>query len=98
MELKTSKLPSGSAMSPLAGDIFRILERYTAFPWPILAAQCKRAGVTTDHLEAASLAILIPLLAAGVGRFTSPDKEAAVKKELLGLVPGQLAAAGGRAR
>ena len=88
MELKTGKLPSGLAMSPVAQDIFRVLDRYTAFPWPILAAQCKRAGVTPEHLGPVSLPQLIPLLAAGVGRFTSPDKEAAVKKELLGLAAG----------
>jgi hypothetical protein len=85
MELNSNKLPSGAVMSPLAREVFRILERYTVFPWPILAAQCKRAGTDPLHLDTVRLAVLIPLLAAGVGRFTSPEKESAVKRELLGL-------------
>ena len=85
MELNSNKLPSGAIMSPLSREVFRILERYTVFPWPILAAQCKRAGTEPAHLDTARLPVLIPLLAAGVGRFTSPDKELAVKRELLAL-------------
>ncbi len=86
MELNSNKLPSGAVMSALAREVFRILERYTVFPWPILAAQCKRAGTTPEQLETTRLPVLIPLLAAGVGRFTSPEKEAAVKRELLALI------------
>ena len=76
-------------MSPVAREVFKVLERYTAFPWPILAAQCKRVGTAPDQLEPVSLPALIPLLAAGVGRFTSPAKESAVKKELLALGSGE---------
>ena len=83
MELKSSKIPAGVSLSPLATEVFKVLERYTAFPWPILAAQCKRAGTTPIALTEDSLLSLIPLLAAGVGRFTSPEKEAAVQRELL---------------
>ena len=88
MELKSSKIPAGVSLSPLAHEVFKVLERYTAFPWPILAAQCKRAGTTPTALTENSLLTLIPLLAAGVGRFTSPEKEAAVQRDLLTMAQG----------
>lgn len=74
--------PEGTALSEVAHQVFDILRKYTGFPWPVLAAQCKRVGVTPDALTRAALPTLIPYLAAGVGRFTSPEKEAAVRKEL----------------
>ncbi len=74
--------PEGTKLSDVAQQVFDILRKYTGFPWPVLAAQCKRIGVSPDTLGRAALPTLIPHLAAGVGRFTSPEKEAAVRKEL----------------
>jgi len=89
MELK-AKIPPGTFLSPVAQAVFKVLERYTSFPWPVLAAQCKRVGTAPEFLDGGALPALIPLLAAGVGRFTSPEKENAVRKEL------QLVAMSGR--
>ena len=75
--------PEGTKLSEVALQVFEVLRKYTGFPWPVLAAQCKRVGATPETLTVAVLPTLIPYLAAGVGRFTSPDKEAAVRKELL---------------
>ena len=88
MSLQPVKLPSGIVLSPVARQVFAVLERHTAFPWPILAAQCKRASLAPELLLTSGLPTLIPLLAAGVGRFTSPEKEAAVKRELSALLTG----------
>ena len=74
--------PEGAKLSEVALQVFEILRKYTGFPWPVLAAQCKRVGVTPETLTVAALPTLIPFLAAGVGRFTSPEKEPAVRKEL----------------
>jgi len=74
--------PEGAKLSAVAQQVFDVLRKSTGFPWPVLAAQCKRVGVTPETLSKASLHSLIPFLAAGVGRFTSPEKEAAVRKEL----------------
>lgn len=92
MDLLKSKLPKGMHLSPVAQAVFTIIERYTAFPWPILSAQCKRLGIDPARLEASHLPALTPLLAVSVGRFTSPDKEAAVRSEL-GAVAGPAAPA-----
>ena len=76
------KAPEGIKLSDVAQKVFDILRKYTGFPWPVLAAQCKRVGAEPETLGKASLPTLVPYLAGGVGRFTSPEKEAAVRKEL----------------
>ena len=78
-----NKPPEGAKLSEVALRVFEILRKYTGFPWPVLAAQCKRVGVTPETLTFAVLPTLIPYLAAGVGRCTSPEKEVAVRKELI---------------
>lgn len=80
-----SKLPSGVALGPLSRAVFEVLAGYTAFPWPVLSAQCKRVGRAAEDISAADLRVLIPALATSVGRFTSPEKESAVRRELLAL-------------
>lgn len=82
MEAPGKKLPPGIQLGPVAHSIFEILARYTAFPWPVLSAQCKRAACAPESLSLGELRVLIPLLAASVGRFTSPEKEQAVRREL----------------
>lgn len=69
-------------MSPFSRAVFDAVAKYTAFPWPILTAQCKRGGLDPMNLEAAGLTKLIPLVAQGVGLFTSPEKATLVAAEL----------------
>lgn len=72
--------PAG--LSPFSRAVFDAIAKYTAFPWPILTAQCKRGGLDPMNLDAAALTQLIPLIAQGVGLFTSPEKAALVRAEL----------------
>ncbi len=69
-------------MAPFARDVFDVLAKYTAFPWPILSAQCKRAGLDPLRLDGIGLTKIIPLVAEGVRLFTSPDKATLVTAEL----------------
>jgi len=78
--------PEGVKLSEVAQRVFEVLRKYTGFPWPVLAAQCKRIGVSPETLSKLALPMLIPHLAAGVGRFTSPEKESAVRLELSALM------------
>jgi hypothetical protein len=80
------QLPPGIQLSPVAHSVFEILLRYTAFPWPVLAAQCKRAGCVPEKLTLVDLRGLIPALSNSVGRFTSPEKEQAARSELTALL------------
>lgn len=82
----SSKLPAGVVLGPLSRAIFDVLAVHTVFPWPVLSAQCQRAGCLPSALSPAELKTLIPALSASVGRFTSPEKEAAVRKALSALL------------
>lgn len=82
MNAPGNKLPSGVTLGPLSRAVFDVLARYTAFPWPVLSAQCKRAGCVAENLCLNDLRSLIPALGTSVGRFTSPEKELAVRREL----------------
>jgi hypothetical protein len=77
-----TKLPPGVRLGPLSARVFAVLEKHTAFPWPVLVAQCKRHGVDPADLDAAALEGLIPMLARGVERFTSPQHGEEVFREL----------------
>lgn len=77
-----SKLPPGVTLGPLSSRVFEVLEAHTAFPWPVLAAQCKRHGFDPADISAQELTTLIPRLAAGVERFTSPAHGAEVARAL----------------
>lgn len=86
MEPLSSKLPAGVTLNPLARAVFDVLAGHTAFPWPVLSAQCKRQGCVAEALTMAELRGLIPALSTSVGRFTSPEKEQAVRRALSNLV------------
>ncbi len=83
------KVTAPEGLGPLARSVFDVIARYTAFPWPILSAQCKRAGVDAMNLDGEGLAKIIPLVAQGVGLFTTPEKATLVRAELTRLVPGR---------
>jgi hypothetical protein len=77
-----TKPPEGVELNALSTRVFAILSKYTAFPWPILMTQAKRCGVDAARLTHADLHELVPHLAAGVERYTSPEKGAATRAEL----------------
>jgi hypothetical protein len=77
-----SKLPPGIELGFLSAEIFAVLEKYTAFPWPVLTVQCQRVGADPTNIDATQLGLLIPLLALGVERFTSPETGHAVEQDL----------------
>jgi hypothetical protein len=77
-----SALPEGVELNELARAVFDVLAQHTAFPWPVLSTQAKRLGVDLATLTRAQLVSLIPLIAASVGRFTSPAKQEIVRRDL----------------
>lgn len=79
-------LPAGVELGRLSARVFEVLERHTAFPWPVLVAQCKRHGLEPADLSASELETLVPFLAKGVARFTSPANGEHVRRELLQLL------------
>jgi len=80
---KTSK---PSDLTPFAQRVFDTLAKYTAFPWPIMLAQCRRADVEPATLQARDLHKVIDFMSEGVARFTSPEKGEALRAELRALV------------
>jgi hypothetical protein len=81
--VSTLKLPADVTLSPVAQTVLEVMSRYTVFPWPVLLAQCRRVGADPAALTAAEARPLVPFLAEGVARFTSPLKGEQVKAELL---------------
>jgi hypothetical protein len=75
-------LPEGVELNELARAVFVVIAQYTAFPWPVLSTQSKRLGVDLATLTRAQLAQMVPLIAASVGRFTSPATQEAVRRDL----------------
>jgi len=74
------------ALSEFSAKVYEVLSRYTAFPWPVMAAQCRRLKLDPANLSAASLQQAAGLLSEGVARFTSPEKGQAVAEELRALM------------
>ncbi len=81
------KLPDGVVLTPLSARVFQVLAQKTAFPWPVMLAQCKRCNVDPAALTPNDLRLVLPYLADGVARFTSPDKGDHVRVELEKLFP-----------
>ena len=81
-----SSIPEGVSLSTLGRAVFRVLQAYTAFPWPVLSTQCKRASVDPSTLGRDDLARIIPALASGVARFTTPLNEPLVQRDLRALL------------
>lgn len=77
-----NKLPPDVTLAALSTDVFLILERFTAFPWPVMLSQCRRLGVDPERIPPDRLNELIPLLSTGVSRFTSPSKGREAEKAL----------------
>ena len=86
-----SKLPPGIVLGFLSAKVFAVLEKHTAFPWPVLTVQCQRLGMDPTNVSPVQLGALIPHLATGVERFTSPENAQAVRDELNQLLRGSIA-------
>jgi len=69
-------------LSSFSKEVFDVVARYTAFPWPIISAQCRRANVDAMNLDRESLGRVVDFIAEGVGYFTSPEKAMLVRREL----------------
>lgn len=81
------RYPEGVELNELSKRVFDALCLYTSFPWPILRAQCNRHGVDPANLDEAGLWRVIPDIASGVARFTSPDKGDLCRRQLEELLP-----------
>jgi hypothetical protein len=86
MDATLKQLPAGVVLNALSSEVFEVLSRYTVFPWPVMAAQCKRVHVDARNLSKDDLVKALPYLAIGVGRFTDPMKAAATEHELHALL------------
>jgi hypothetical protein len=86
MDPGVARMPAGVALGPVSERVFEILARYTVFPWPVLMAQAQRLGLSPANVQMTDLPELVPLLAAGVERFTSPEKARAARQELESLL------------
>jgi hypothetical protein len=69
-------------LSIFSKEVFDVVARYTAFPWPIISAQCRRANVDPVNLDGEGLRKVLDFIAEGVGYFTSPEKAMLVRREL----------------
>lgn len=81
-----SGVPDGIQLNELGQAVFRVLQGFTVFPWPVLSTQCKRAGIDPSALTRDQLDQLIPALAAGVARFTTPLNDPLVQRDLRALL------------
>ena len=73
-------------LTPFSRSVFETLAKYTAFPWPIMMAQCRRVDVDPKTLDAKGLELVMQHLSDAVGRFTSPEQAVAVRADLMLLV------------
>lgn len=80
--------PEGVVMTPLSSKVFQVLAQYTAFPWAVMVAQCKRCALDPSALGTTDLKKVAPFLCSGVARFTSPEKGESVRRELDRLASG----------
>lgn len=68
-----------------AARVLDVLERHTMFPWPLLKTQAERAGLDPSALAADQLRLILDDIEKALARFTSPEKAAVARQELLRL-------------
>ncbi len=86
MDAGLTKRPAGVVFNALSDAVFEVLSQYTAFPWPVMLAQCKRVAVDPANLTKKGLAEALPHIVSGVARFTSPEKASRVEHALRALL------------
>ncbi len=74
------------ALCPLSTSVYGVLERYTAFPWPVMKSQCRRRGLDPHNLTATTLGSVLQDLALAVGRFNTMSAGLSVRRELVALL------------
>jgi hypothetical protein len=89
MDDRLARRPEGIELNALSESVFVILERYTAFPWPVMFAQCKRVGADPAQLTVDQLQLAMPFIVQGVSRFTDPLRAQQAGRELAELVRRQ---------
>lgn len=78
-----SSKPPG--LSDVSSRVFDLLSKHTAFPWPVMQAQCNRVGKDATKLSALDVRDVAELLAQSVARFGKPGVKDVVLAELLAL-------------
>jgi len=74
--------PGLPPMGAFSLRVYGVLKAHTASPWPIMRAQCQRRGIDARSLDAKSLAVVIPDLAAAVGKYASLRAGLAAQQDL----------------
>lgn len=82
MDDHLTRRPEGVVLNALSDQVFEILARHTAFPWPVMLAQCKRVAADPANLTVESLQMAAPFMVQGVARFTDPLRAQQVGREL----------------
>ena len=82
MDENLSRPPSNVTLGELSHAVWTLLAEFTAFPWPVLKTQAARQGVDPADLTVEELRELVPRLAMGVARFTSPQIGEQVERRL----------------
>jgi hypothetical protein len=82
MDDRLTRRPEGIELNALSDSVFVILARYTAFPWPVMFAQCKRIGADPARLTVEQLQMALPFIVHGVARFTDPLRAERAGREL----------------
>jgi len=80
----TSRRPTD--VSPTSAAILDVLTGLTMFPWPLLKTQAERHGLDPTALGPDDLTRLLDDVVKGLERFTSPQKAAIAREELLKLM------------
>lgn len=60
-----------------------LLRRFTAFPWALMNAVCRKHGCDPAALTRSEIEALIPAFALGIASFNDVDDGFRVKRELL---------------
>jgi hypothetical protein len=73
-------------LSPLSTKVFHVLSLYTAFPWPLMHARCRRHRIDATALSPTTLGFMTHDLALGVARFNGTDAGFAARTALARLM------------
>jgi hypothetical protein len=88
-------MPKPPRLSPLSSSVFAALSRYTAFPWPLMKARCRRHRIDASTLTPTTLGFMVQDLALGVARFNGTEAGFQARRALVTVLREHGATAGG---
>lgn len=70
-------------LGPWSCALRELLQRFTAFPWPLMISMCQRHGCDARGLTRAEIEAMIPAIALAIASFNDVDDGFRIKRELL---------------